>query len=420
MKMMNSIPLDFFCIEDFDFSNKTVAVRVDLNSHLNENLEVIENKRFERHARTIKYLLKKGAKVIVISHQGRFGESDFISLEQHARIFSKYIGKDVKYIPEIVSEKTRYEISYMQEGDVIMLNNVRFLKDETESRTIEGHSLSSLVKFLSPLIDYYILDAFSVSHRNHSSIVGFATVKPMVAGIVFTDEYLSINRVLGNTEGINTWIMGGAKIDDCIRVLKNLFSNKPEAIEKVLSGGLLSNLFLYVLGYEIGEGSLSILKHKGYLGMRKDVEDLLSKHAKEIILPEDVAIEENGSRKEVDIDNIPRNATILDVGSKTIKKYKEILSESDTVVFKGPLGMYEKPGFEKGTKEIFKILSTFDGYSLIGGGDTSLAMEKLGFDEKDFSYVSVSGGAMITFLSGKELPGLEALRLSYKKFKNLL
>ena len=411
---------DFFCIEDFDFNGKTVAVRVDLNSHVDENLNVIENKRFERYARTIKYLRNKGAKVIVLAHQGRFGETDFISLEQHAKIFSKYVGVDIKFIPETISEKTKYEIKQMKEGDVILLNNVRFLKDETEKKSIEEHASSSLVRFLSPLIDYYVLDAFSVAHRSQASIVGFATVKPAIAGIVFIDEYKSIKKALEMTLGVNTWVMGGAKIDDCIKVLKHLFEHKPDAIERVLTGGLLSNLFLHALGYEIGSSSLSILRYKGHLKLLDDAKNLITKYSKEIILPEDVAIEKDGNRVEVDIDNVPEDAIILDVGMKTIEKYKEIIAGSRTVVVKGPLGMYEKKGFGNGTREIFKFISAFDGYSLVGGGDTSLAMETLGFSEKDFSYVSISGGAMITFLSGRKMPGLEALRLSYQKFKDLI
>ena len=297
-----------------------------------------------------------------------------------------------------------------------MLDNVRFLEDEAVNKSMEDHANSSLVKFLSPLIDYYVLDAFSVAHRSHSSIVGFALVKPMIAGRVMEKEIEEIRKAM-NPLGINAWIMGGAKVDDCISVLKHMFETKPESIEKVLTGGLLANLFLFAKGFEIGSGSLEVLEKKGYLELLDDARSLVENYEKEIVLPSDVAFEVEGKRKEENVENIPSNACILDIGSKTIDDYKSYIDEFRSIIVKGPLGKFEQKGFEIATKEILEKVADSDATTLIGGGDTSVAIEKLKIEKNKFSYVSVGGGALITFLSGKPMPGIEALKRSAQKFK---
>ncbi len=406
---------EFFTLEDFNLSNKTVAVRVDLNSHV-QNGVVLDNERFEEHSKTINYLIEEGAKIVLLAHQGRKGEDDFISLRQHAKILEKYIDQEVKFAEKIIDPSTERTIKDLKSGEVLLLNNVRFLPDETLKGDPEFHSKSALVKFLSPLIDFYILDAFSVAHRPHSSIVGFALVKPNIAGKVMENEIESKKEAM-KPLGINTWILGGAKIDDCIKVLEYVFSNSPESIERVLTGGVLANLFLLAEGYEIGFGSRKFLERKGYFNLLDRAKTLLDLYRKEIILPEDVAIEKNGERIEVSIDKVPWEANILDIGERTIERYCEIIDGSRTVIFKGPLGMYEKEGFEIGTRKILTHIAHTDVYSLIGGGDTTLALKRLGIDKSLFSHVSIGGGALITFLSGEKMPGIEALKLSYSKFK---
>ncbi|MFH7903508.1 MAG: phosphoglycerate kinase [Candidatus Aenigmatarchaeota archaeon] len=405
---------NYFTLDDFDFSNKTVAVRIDLNSDV-VNGKVLPNERFERHVKTVKELIEKNAKVILIAHQSRKGEPDFISLEQHAKIFSEYLNYEVKFVNDIIGSKAEKEIKELKPKEVILLDNVRFLDDEDKEKSIEEHQNSSLVKFLSKYIDYYVLDAFSVSHRAHASIVGFSKVVPNIAGRVFQEEIENINKCLSPL-GINTWLVGGAKIDDVINVLEYMFQNKPESIEIVLCGGLLANLFLLAKGYEIGNRSKEVLEKKGLLKLIDRAKALYHKYYKEIELPEDVAIEVNNKRVETSIDKIPKDALILDIGSQTIENYKFILKRSRSIIIKGPMGMFEKPGFEKGTKELLEYISKLDAISLVGGGDTSVAINSLGITKK-FTYISVGGGALIHYLSGKELPALNALKESYRLFK---
>ncbi|MCD6371768.1 MAG: phosphoglycerate kinase [Candidatus Aenigmarchaeota archaeon] len=406
---------EFFVLDDFDFDNKTVAARIDLNSHFSDG-KLLDNERFKAHSETIKYLMEKNAKIVLLAHQGRRGEEDFTSLEQHAKLLEKYIGQEVKFAEKIIDEKTREMIKNLKPGEVLLLNNVRYLLDEVLKSDPRFHLKSSLVQFLSPLIDFYVLDAFSVSHRAHSSIVGFALVKPMIAGKVMEKEIESKKEAL-KPLGINTWVLGGAKIDDCIKVMEFVLNNKPESVERILTGGVLANLFLLADGYEIGFGSRKFLDRKGYFGLLERAKNLLDFFRKEIILPKDVAIEKNGERVEVDVNEVPWEATILDIGERTIEHYSEIIEGSRTVILKGPLGVYERKGFEKGTKKILNCIGHADVYSLIGGGDTSLALKVLGIDKSLFSHVSIGGGALITFLSGEKMPGIEALKLSYQKFK---
>lgn len=404
----------FFNLDDFDLNNKTVAVRIDLNSDVVDG-KVLPNERFERHAKTIKELIEKNAKVILIAHQSRKGEPDFISLEQHAKILSEYVGKEIKFVKDVVGEEAKKAIKDLKSGEVLLLDNVRFLEDEDKEKSIDEHQNSSLVNFLKNFIDYYVLDAFSVAHRSHSSIVGFAKVVPTIAGRVFEEEIENINKSLSPL-GINAWLVGGAKIDDVIKVLDYMFKNKPESIELVLTGGLLANLFLLAMGYEIGKGSREVLEKKNLIKLLEKAKELYHKYYKEIEIPEDVAIEVDGKRVEKPIDQVPKDATILDIGSQTIENYKGLLKKCRSVIIKGPMGMFEKPGFEKGTKELLEYVSKLDITSLIGGGDTSVAINVLKIP-KTFTYISVGGGALITYLSGEKFPGSIALETSFSVFK---
>jgi len=408
--------MDFFTLNDFDLNGKRIAVRIDLNSDLNEKGELEINERFYAHSKTIKELVEKNCKVILIAHQSRKGEKDFIPLEKHSQLLSKILGYDVKFVDEVIGEKAKEAILNLNQGEILLLDNVRFLEDEDVEKSVEEHSNSSLVKFLSPLIDFYVMDAFSVAHRSHSSIVGFSLVKPMIAGRVMEEEIEEVKKAM-NPLGINAWIMGGAKVDDCISVLTYMFREKPESIEKVLTGGMLANLLLLAKGYEIGSGSLQLLEKKGYLKFLEDAKFLVENFEKEIVLPEDVAFEENGKRKEENVENLPSNACILDIGSKTISEYKSYIEEFRSIIVKGPMGKFEQKGFEIGTKEILERVANSDAITLVGGGDTSVAIEKLGIEKQKFSYISVGGGALITFLSGKKMPGIEALKISFQKFK---
>ncbi|MEM7818448.1 MAG: phosphoglycerate kinase, partial [Candidatus Aenigmatarchaeota archaeon] len=418
---------EYFTLDDFknNLEDKYVAVRIDLNSDLVDG-KLIPNERFERHSKTIKELVKEKAKTVLLAHQSRKGEPDFISLEQHAKILSDYLGIEVGFVNDIIGKNAKSEIEKLKPGEVLLLDNVRFLEDEDVEKSFEEHAKSSLVGFLSKFIDYYVLDAFSVAHRAHASVVGFAYGGgkdiPLIAGRVLEDEIRNLENFLSSKEIV--FLVGGAKVDDVISVLKYIFEKSSERVKYVICGGVVANLFLKISGYEIGSGSEEILRKivKNNEEKLKELESavkwIYEKYKEKIILPKDFLVKIDGDKIKFKIGEVPKNATILDIGFETIEYYKNMIKELYNVwiLIKGPMGRFEEKGFENGTKEILSYIAELTKAgkikSLVGGGDTSVAMEKLGIDKNDFTYVSTGGGALITYLSGKLMPGLEALKIN--------
>ena len=416
-KMESKMKKEFYILDDLDVSDKTVLIRVDVNTPYDEKKKrIIDSERIKEHAKSIRELIDKKAKVVVLAHQGRKGNPDFIHLDQHAELLSKHAGKKIKFINDIIGKKAREAIKSLKEGEAILLDNVRFLKDETEKKSIEEHSNSRIVKALSPLADYFILDGFSVAHRAHASVIGFSEVLPSAAGRVMEKEVNSLSEAL-TLRGVTIFILGGAKPDDCLAIMENLLKKKLNI--KFLIGGLLAQVFLLTKGFKIGDESESFLKKKGYLNLIRKAKKLMQNHSRKIILPDDLAYELRGKRKEILVKDLPVDGLIMDIGKNTIKKYKKLIKKAKCIVFKGTLGVYEKPEFIQGTENILKAITKTKAFSLIGGGDTGEAVDKLKIPRKKFSYVSLAGGAFISFLSGEKLPGIEALKASYNKFKNI-
>ena len=429
--------MEYFTIDDFDLKGKTTIVRVDINTYYDvSSKKLSDSPRIRAHAKTIKELQEKGAKVVVLAHQGRKGDEDFISLEKHADLLNRYLERSIEFVDDIVGEKAKKKIKELKDGEAILLDNVRFLDDETKEKSIEEHANSTIVRELAPLANYFVLDGFSVAHRSHASVVGFSTVLPSMAGRVMEKELKAISRaffdfgdkfkIVGNLLlhdlprfqlKWDVFILAGAKVDDCLKVMERLVTSKNLEMKKILLGGLTANLFLHASNIDINDENRKVLQDMGYLQLEDRAKKLLENYKNNIILPEDIAIEEDGNRVEYDVKNIPKKSLILDVGRKTIDKFKEILKDAKYVIVKGPLGMYERQPFSIGTREILEFLSNLRGFTLIGGGDTSTALELFGIPEEKFSYVSLAGGALIDYLSGKELPGIKALEISYKKFK---
>ncbi|MEM5777373.1 MAG: phosphoglycerate kinase [Candidatus Aenigmatarchaeota archaeon] len=406
-KIIKGAMMKFKTLDDYDFKNKTVLLRVDINLPYDEKTKKIQlSERLIESAKTIKELCEKGAKVVVLAHQGRKGDNDFISLREHAEMLSQYIGKKVIFIDSIIDEKAKNAIKSLKSGQVILLENVRFLEDEDIEKTPEEHKNSSLVKALMPLADVFVNDAFSASHRSHASIVGFVDL-PKIAGRLMEKELKSLEKTM-NPEKPNIYILGGAKPDDCIKIMN--YGLEKGIIDEVLACGVLGELFLMAQGFELGEKTEQFLKDKKFYELSEGLEKTFKKYNEKIFIPLDVAINKNGKRKEIDVVDLPTNEMILDIGSQTIKLFKERIKKAKTIVVKGPAGVYEEKGFEKGTKEILQAVANSKAFTLIGGGDTSVAMDTLGLDKNKYSYISLAGGALINYLSGKKMPGVEILK----------
>lgn len=384
-------------IQEFPLRGKKVVKRVDINSPLDENGEVVPNLRLEWHAESIRRLSEEGARVIVIAHQGRKGSADFSTLEGHARMLERIIGKQVEFVPGTDGEKARAMIGQMKDGDILLLENVRMW--EGEEGTPEK---STLVKSLAPAADLFVLDALSVSHRPHASVTGLMEHLPSAAGHTLGREL----RVLKNIgEGELTLILGGGKVQDSLRVMQN-WLGKGKA-KKVLLGGAVSVLFLDAAGHDTG-GSHAYLEANGLLEYSKEARDMLTRYGESILLPVDAGLEIDGERSDAKVGEIERG-NILDIGENTIERYSQEISNSKRILINGPMGVYEKRGFELGTRRILESISESGAFSLVGGGHTITAIKTLGIPGHKFSHISLSGKALIQYLSGKELPALKAL-----------
>ncbi len=378
---------------------KSFIVRIDINSPLENNAPVM-NERIEAHAETIKYLSKNGAKVVLLSHQGRPGEKDFLEdMDKHAELLTKVVKRKVEYVPDIYGDLAIQKIKSMKKGEILLLKNVRTIKEETLELSPKEHANSNFIKNLSPLFDYFVQDAFSICHRSHASVVGFPFVLPSFKGKNLQRELKALKKIK-NLKKL-TCVFGGAKMDEIINFL-DFLSKKGK--HQILSGGVFSIYCLKAFGYELG----------AEYNLKKEFLEKIKRYIKKlkIYVPQDFVFED-GSRGS--IKDLPVNKKICDIGKETIKIYKDVLKSSKNILVKGPLGIYEDNRFSNGTKEIFRFISNLDAFSVMCGGNTIDAIRKFDIPKNRFSHLSLGGGATIEYISGKKLPGLEVL----KKARNL-
>jgi len=395
-------------LDDVELEGKTVLVRVDFNSPIDvETKKVLDETRIKTHGETtIKELVEKGAKVVVLAHQGRPGEPDFIPLEQHAEVLSKVLGKRIKYTNGIFDEKVLDAIKKLENGDVLVLENVRMFADEQKKGTPEEHAKTEMVEKLAPLADLFVNDAFAAAHRAHVSIVGFTAVLPSVAGRIMERELKSLSRVLESPEKPCVFILGGAKGDDALEISRYVLDNG--IADFVLTGGVAGHVFLVARGFDLGKSNMDFLEQKELLGFVPGIQELLQKYPDEVKVPLDIAVEVGDKRKEISVDELPTDYPIFDIGAITVESYARIIKSAKSIVVSGPMGVYENSEFIFGTKRIFGEVADSQGFSLAGGGHTVAALQELGLSDK-ISYISTAGGALIEFLMGKKLPGVIAL-----------
>jgi len=398
----------FLTIDDLDLKNKTVLVRVDFNSPLDpKTKQIINDKRIRAHAdSTIKELVQKGAKTVVLAHQGRPGEPDFIPLNQHAELLGKALSMSVKYVDDVFGEKAQKAIRELKSGEVLVLGNVRGVSNEQNKGTPEEHSKTEFVKNLAPLADVFINDAFAAAHRAHVSMVGFTAVLPSAAGRIMERELKALGKVLEAPEKPSVFVIGGAKGDDSLDISRYVLKN--DIADYVLTGGVIGHIFLVATGVDLGEPNMKFLEKKDLMGLVPGIKELMKQYPGAIIVPVDLAMEVDQKRKEITVDDLPTNYAIFDIGTKTAKKFADIILKAKTIVVSGPVGVFENPEFKAGSQIVLEAVAASEGFSLVGGGHTVAAVENLGLADK-MSYVSTAGGALIEFLMGKQLPGVVAL-----------
>jgi len=395
-------------LDDIPIEGKTILLRVDFNMPLDkETLKILDTTRIKRVLPTIEELVEKQAKTVIIAHQGRQGSWDFTSLQQHAEALQDLLGREVEFVDDIHGSKAQNAIKELKPSSVLMLDNVRRLPYETEKKTPEEHAKSPFVRDLSPLADVFVNDAFAAAHRAHCSLVGFTPVLPSCAGRLLEQELTTLEKVLENPEKPSIFLFGGAKFSDIIVTIDRLLRN--QTADKILLTGLPANAFLKAKGYNLGEKNEKLLSEEGTDEDFKEIKHLLDDFEEYIVLPTDFAVEENGVRKEVSLEDSPVDAPLYDIGEETIKHYKEILREAKTVFLSGPCGVFEQPIFMRGTEEIFTFIANSDAFSIAGGGHTVAAIKKLGLEDK-FSHISTGGGSLEKFMMGEKLPVVEALK----------
>lgn len=399
---------NYLTLDDFDVKNKTVLVRVDFNSPVDpKTKKIIDDSRIRAHAETtLKELVKKGAKVVILAHQGRRGDIDFIPLKQHAEILGKILGQPVKYVDDVIGDKARNAIDELKSGEILVLENVRTLPYETVEGTPESQADTELVKKLAPHADLFVNDAFAAAHRAHASIIGFTTVLPSVAGRIMDRELKSLNQTLANPKKPCIFILGGAKADDSVEIVKYILDNK--IADDALTGGVVAQVFLVARDIDIGPPSMKLLRESELMDLIPKIRKLVEKYPDKIKTPTDVAVDDSGRRKEISISRLPTHCSIIDIGTKTMQDYSKIIRNAKTIVFSGPMGVYEKSEFSFGTKKVFEEIAKSKAFSLAGGGHTIGALHIFGLSNK-ISYISTAGGALTEFLMGKKLPGVVAL-----------
>ena len=405
---------DFHTLEDFNFKDKTVLLRVDINCPLNkETLEIINDARIRRIIPTVRELMGKRAKVVILAHQSRKGKWDFIPLEQHAKRLAKNLNSEVKYVNDVMGDDAKKAIKDLKPGEVLLLGNVRELDSETAKLDMFGHSEGELVNALAPLIDYYVCDAFGAAHRSQCSLVGFPIKVPSASGRLMAKEIFALKAIFDEPRRPSVFILGGAKFGDASEMIDHVLGTG--MADTVMLVGLAGNAFLLARGIDLGEASKEILKEELTPENLQAAKDIMAKYGQRVLLPTDVAVERDGKRVSVLVGDLPVKEAALDIGDASIEKFRKVILSSRTSFMSGPAGVYEKEGFGLGTKGIMDAMIESRGQSVIGGGHTVGAADSFDFTDR-FSYVSTGGGALETFLLGQPLPVIDALKYSFEKY----
>lgn len=392
-------------------AGKTVLLRLDLNSPIDpSSLTILDDKRFREHVPTIQFL--KESRLVIVTHQSRPGKKDFTTLEAHAEKLEQLIKRPVRYIDDIYGHYARESVRSQKPGDILMLENVRFNAEENLTMKPEEAAKCHLVRGLAALGDLFVNDAFGTSHRSQPTMVGLPLVMRSVAGLLMEKEVLTLSKVFSNSPRPVSVVLGGTKVDDSIAVARHMLEY--HIADQVIVIGVVANIFLQAMGYDIGRPSAQLIQQLRYENEIGKARELLKGFGERIVVPEWIAVREEGTRHEYPVSAIPADAPVLDLGMDSVLSFSERIRESGTVVFNGPAGVFEDRDFATGTFELLKAASKTP-FSIIGGGHTAAVVEQLGI-EKNFTHISTGGGACIEFLTGKKLPAVEALERSKELF----
>ena len=406
-------------LDDFEkkdgLRGKTVLCRVDINQPVDRAKGTLKSiNRIQACVPTIRELSEKGARVVLMAHQGSDIEyKNYYTTKPHAEVLSRLLGFEVKWVEDVCGPTARNAIESLNDGEVLLLDNVRFMAEEQtlfETKLCLSHedqAKTQVVTKLAPLGDLYVCDAFAAAHRDQPTLCGFEQILPSAMGRLFEKEYCTVSSLMEEPERPCVFVLGGAKIADAFQMMKTVLSKG--SADLVLTGGLVANIFLASQDVQIGKGSIDFIMKSNYGQFIDVARELYSLYSDRIVLPVDLAWVCDGKRHEAGIGEIPGEIAAVDIGSGTAERYRKEILNARTVFVNGPAGVFEQEASELGTKTIWQALADTKAFTVLGGGDSITATEKYDLTDR-ICYICTGGGALIRFLSGEELPVVKALR----------
>ena len=402
----------FLTLDDVETSNKRIFLRVDINVPLDPSTHLIlDDTRIKAVSETLHRL--EDAKVVLGSHQSRPGKDDFTNMQPHAEALADCCNQEVLFVDDVIGPHARQRIAKVERGQVLVLDNLRFCAEENVDDIPEKLLKTHFVRQLSPLFDLNINDAFATAHRSQPSIVGLTDALPSAAGRLMERELKAVSALLVEPRRPCVYVLGGSKVEDKIPVIEHILTR--DKADKILLGGVPAKVFLKAMDQKVSaddEKDLAVLQTH-----IKNAKSLWMKYNDKIEVPIDFAYgDARGKRTDRGID-APLKESALDIGAKTVEKYSKVVEGAATTVANGPLGVFERDGFDLGTKQVLEAMAKSNSYTVIGGGHLVGLASILGIDER-FKHVSTAGGAMLSLLSGQSLPGVDALVRAAERMRN--
>ena len=396
-------------LDDFDLKGKTVFLRVDMNCPIDpETLEISGTKRIEEAIETLDSL--KEAKVVIGSHQGRVGNNEYTGMDKHAKVLEKLMNREIKYVEDIIGEAAQNAIKNLEEGEILLLDNLRLCAEENYEFAPENAAKTIMVSRLSKLFDLVVLDSFPSAHRSHPSIVGFPQVLPACAGRIVEREVRNLDEIMTVAKAPHVIVLGGSKIPDRLEAIKLLIQNG--RADHVLLTGLIGNVFMRAQA-----------RIKSPMGIKREEEvvakahSLIGEYPDVFATPVDIAIDKDGERVEMDVREMGKGDKIFDLGPKTIEYYSKLIAGAGTVFISGPAGFFEKENFSYGTKALLNSVANSMATTIVSGGHLTTALKQQGLADK-INHISTAGGALVLYLTGEKLPMIKALENAATKHKS--
>lgn len=413
-------PLRIHSFAEFDYRDKTVILRLDINCPVDAATRKLRNtNRIDKSLGTLEKLLDQGAKVAIIAHQGDSQDyKGLIPLAEHAERLTKLLNRPVAYLDDVCGPAAQAAVKALKPGEAVLLGNLRYLAEEVSAfefalKVAPKDYLSCyLVRSLAPLAEAYVNDAFAAAHRNSPSQVAFQEVLPSAAGELLFAEVAALSKVKESPAQPAVYLLGGNRISDAYGMMGEVLGSG--AAHAILTCGVTGLVMLQAKGVKLGTKAEQYIKDRAYDAFLPQSVELLGKYGDKIRLPLDIAFEENGERKEADVSALPIEADLFDIGEKTIATYEKEILAAGTVFVNGPPGVYENPMFARGSKALFTAIQNAPGFTVIGGGD-SVSCGAAFIDMDRIGHVCTAGGAMVQYLSGKPMPLIAAMEKAYAK-----